>query len=58
MAQAYIDLGDKDKMFEWLNKAYAERSTWLYTIAFYPSFEPLHSDPRFQDLVRRMNLPQ
>jgi TolB-like protein len=58
MALAYMDLGDKDKMFEWLNKAYDERSTDLYPIALYPNFEPLHSEPRFQDLVRRMNLPQ
>ncbi len=57
MAAAYIDLGDGDKMFEWLNKAHDEHSTGLYDIAVEPSLDPLHSDPRFQNLMRRMNFP-
>ena len=57
IATVYIDLGDKDKMFEWLNKAYEEHSTGLYDIAVEPPSESLRADPRFQDLLRRMNLP-
>ena len=57
IAGAYIDLGDKDRTLEWLNKAYQERSTGLCTALLVPSWDPLRSDPRFQDLLRRMNLP-
>ena len=57
IAQAYIDLGDKDRMFEWFKKAYQEHSTGLYDIALEPPSDSLRSDPRFQDLLRRMNLP-
>src|SRR5215472_14777811 len=55
-AAAYIDLGNKDKTLEWLNRAYEERSMGLYTVAVDPFCDPLRSDPRFQDLLRRMNL--
>ena len=59
IAEAYIDLGDKDRTIEWLNKAYRERSTGLYLIGIEidPPLDSLRSDPRFQDLLRRMNLP-
>jgi FimV-like protein len=58
IAEAYIDLGDKDKALEWLNKAYEEHSPNLYTIAISPSWDPLRDDPRFQDLLRRIGLAQ
>jgi len=55
----YAGLGEKDKAFEWLDKAYEERSIitgfWGYTKAD-PAYDPLRSDPRFADLLRRMNL--
>ncbi len=57
IAYAYLDLGDKDRTLDWLNKAYQERSMGLGSIALNPSFDPLRSDLRFQDLLRRMNLP-
>lgn len=56
IAETYLELGDKEKAFEWLNKAYEERSTELYDIAVDPFYDPLRSDPRFQELLRRMNL--
>jgi FimV-like protein len=56
IAEAYIDLGDKEKALEWLNKAYEERSPDLYTIAVAPNCDPLRDDPRFQDLLRRVGL--
>lgn len=58
VAGAYMDLGDKDRAFEWLNKAYQEHSTGLFAIAVVPGFDPLRSDPRFQELLRRIGLPQ
>jgi serine/threonine protein kinase/tetratricopeptide (TPR) repeat protein len=52
-AVIYVGLGEKDKAFEWLEKGYVDRS--IYGIKVYP-FDPLRSDPRFADLLRRMNL--
>jgi serine/threonine protein kinase/tetratricopeptide (TPR) repeat protein len=58
-AQIYAGLGEKDQAFEWLEKSYDDRSiASLAEIKVDPQFDPLRSDPRFQDLLRRMNLPQ
>jgi tetratricopeptide (TPR) repeat protein len=54
VARVYSGLGEKDKAFDWLEKGYEERS--LGPIKIEPIFDPLRSDPRFQDLLRRMNL--
>ncbi len=54
---AYLTSGDKDHAFEYLEKAYRERSPVLFAIKVDPSWDPLRSDPRFQDLLRRMNFP-
>ncbi|MFQ5816610.1 MAG: protein kinase [Terriglobia bacterium] len=58
MALVYIGLGDKEKAFEWLEKAYEERSMRLVFLKEGPRFDSLRSDPRFQDLLRRMNFPE
>jgi TolB-like protein/DNA-binding winged helix-turn-helix (wHTH) protein/Flp pilus assembly protein TadD len=57
IAGTYITSGDKDHAFEWLEKAYQERSPVLFAIKVDPSWDPMRSDPRFQDLLRRMNFP-
>ncbi len=57
-ALVYAGLGQKDEAFEWLEKAYQERSSYLLFMRWYPSMVPLRSDPRFQDLVGRIGLPQ
>jgi len=41
---------------DWLEKAYEDHEPNLPYIGV-PQFDPLHSDPRFQDLLRRMGLP-
>jgi Flp pilus assembly protein TadD len=53
-AGIYMCLGEKDKAFEWLEKSYKEGS--LLGIKVSPAWDPLCSDPRFADLLRRMNL--
>ena len=56
LARIYVGLGEKDKAFEWLEKAYQDGSIGGGTaVAVDPIFDPLRSDPRFQDLLRRMN---
>jgi TolB-like protein/Tfp pilus assembly protein PilF len=52
-AQIYVGLGEREKAFEWLEKAYEDHS--VIRAAADPAFDPLRSDPRFQDLLRRMN---
>jgi TolB-like protein/Tfp pilus assembly protein PilF len=57
-AYIYIALGDKDQAFVWLDKGYEERSGMMCWIGIEPRFDPLRSDPRFADLLRRMGLKQ
>jgi TolB-like protein/predicted Ser/Thr protein kinase len=55
--EIYLGLGDKENAFEWLEKAYEERSARLgVSIKGDAIFDPLRSDPRFADLLRSMNL--
>ena len=53
---AYARL-DKDRAFEWLEKAYEGRSPFMAFMKVLPFFDALRSDPRFQDVLRRMNFP-
>jgi serine/threonine protein kinase/Flp pilus assembly protein TadD len=57
LAKVYARLGDKDRTFEWLEKAYAERSGAIISIRSDPSFDWLHADSRFQNLLSRIGLP-
>jgi serine/threonine protein kinase/tetratricopeptide (TPR) repeat protein len=59
-ARIYAGLGDKVRAFDWLEKAYEGRETAIdfrgIGIKADPAFDPLRSDPRWIDLLRRMNL--
>ncbi len=57
IAGDYAMLGEKDKAFEWLEKAFRERDPYLININNSDRLADLRSDPRFQDLLRRMGLP-
>lgn len=57
LAQIYIGLGDKDRAFAWLEKAYQERSYFMAFLKVIPLADPLRSDPRLDDLLRRMGIP-
>jgi eukaryotic-like serine/threonine-protein kinase len=56
IAQVYAVLGDRDRAFEWLQKAYEDHAWYLVHLAVAPQWDPLRSDPRFGDLLRRINL--
>jgi len=58
LALIYIALGEKEKAFALLDKAVAEHSTFLVYTKWEPRLDPLRSDPRFQDLLRRIGLPR
>ncbi|MGA8186206.1 MAG: protein kinase [Terriglobia bacterium] len=59
-AVLYAALGEKDQAIGYLEKAFQERCYEMYFLNLerHRLFRPLRSDPRFQDLVRRMNFPQ
>ncbi len=57
LALAYCALGDKDRVFENLEKSFAARDGWLNWLAIDPQFDVLRGDNRYQDLLRRMNHP-
>jgi TolB-like protein/DNA-binding winged helix-turn-helix (wHTH) protein/Flp pilus assembly protein TadD len=56
IATVYAALGDFDQAFLWLQKAFDER--FNPGVLMRPGFDPLRSDPRFQQIVRRVGLPQ
>ncbi len=57
-AVVHVGLDEKDQAFAWLDKAYDERANRLAYLAFEPTWARLRSDPRFDDLLRRIGLPQ
>jgi tetratricopeptide (TPR) repeat protein len=59
MATIYAGLGEKDKAFDYLNRAFHERSFELPSdLKADPAIDNLRNDPRFQELARRVGLPQ
>jgi tetratricopeptide (TPR) repeat protein len=57
-AMVHVGLGENDQALNWLEKAYEERFNRLAYLKREPVWDPLRSDPRFVDLLRRINLPQ
>jgi tetratricopeptide (TPR) repeat protein len=56
-AIVYVGLGEKEQAFMWLERAYDERTNSLAYFKVTAWWDPLRSDPRFADLVRRIGLP-
>ena len=54
IAQIYLGLGDNEQAFAWLDKACDERSVWLIWLGVDPKFDPLRSDPRFEELLKKI----
>jgi TolB-like protein/Tfp pilus assembly protein PilF len=58
IADIYIGLRDKELAFAWLEKAYKEHSPGIIMLKVDPKYDPIRSDPRFADLMRRIHIPQ
>jgi eukaryotic-like serine/threonine-protein kinase len=56
-ALVHVGLDERDRAFEWLEKAYRGRDVWLTQTLTEPYIAPIRSDPRYRDLVRRVGLP-
>ncbi len=56
IALVYAGLGRKKEAFKWLEDSYTERDVGLLYLNVDPLLDPLRSDPRFDDLIRRVGL--
>ena len=57
VALVYAGLGEGDEAFAWLERAYQVRDKGLTFLKIDPCLDPLRSDPRFKNLLSRMNFP-
>jgi TolB-like protein len=57
VAMVEARLGNVDAAFEWLERGFEERTRYMVNLAIEPQFDPLRSDPRFEDLLSRMHFP-
>ena len=55
--ELYLQAGDKQNCLLWLAKAFDEHSSFLVEIAHDHKYFPLHPDPRFQEMLRRLHAP-
>ncbi|UCG52037.1 MAG: tetratricopeptide repeat protein, partial [Candidatus Latescibacterota bacterium] len=56
IAGYFAQLGEADSAIVWLERGYEQRAAFMYAIAQFPMLFPLHSDPRFIDLLKRLDL--
>jgi tetratricopeptide (TPR) repeat protein len=57
LTDIYAALGDKDKAIYWLEVAYYQHNDFMAWSRSNPYLKPLYNDPRFQDIIQRLNLP-
>ena len=58
IALIYAGMNDNNKAMEWLERGYRERSALMVFLKTEPKWNNLRADPRFRDLLKRMNLPE
>jgi hypothetical protein len=56
LAAVHVGLGDRDRSFELLERAYAQRAPSMPSLGSDYMFDPIRDDPRFRDLLKRMKL--
>jgi adenylate cyclase len=57
-AEVYAFRGESDEAFKWLERAYAQKEVYLYTVKFSQSLRSLAADPRYKAFLKKMNLPE
>jgi hypothetical protein len=58
VSRIHAALGENNKAIDWLEIAYKQHGEWMVLLKTDPRFDSLHDDPRFQDLMRRINFPE
>jgi predicted Zn-dependent protease len=58
IAQVFAWRGEKDRAFEWLERAYTQRDGGLATVKVDPLLDSLHGDPHFKAFLKKMQLPE
>jgi len=58
LAMIYAQMGEIDTAFEWLDKAYQDHEVEMYWLKVEPPFEPLRSDPRWQEMLDKVGFPE
>ena len=58
LAQLYVTLSEFDEAIKYLNRAFEESNGEMVYLMVEPLFDPLRADPRFQELLDRMNFPE
>jgi hypothetical protein len=58
LARLFAELGEKDKAFANLEKAFQTRQAPFLRLKVDPRLDALRDDPRYKDLLKRMNLPE
>jgi tetratricopeptide (TPR) repeat protein len=56
-AQIYAGLGDNEQALAWLDKACNERAVWIPFLNVDLKFDPLRTNPRFQELLKKVGFP-
>jgi tetratricopeptide (TPR) repeat protein len=57
LAAVYLALGEKEKALSQLEKGYEQHDGWLKELKAWPWFDSLQNEPRYRDLLKRMNFP-
>jgi GNAT superfamily N-acetyltransferase len=57
IAETYAWRGEPDRVFEWLDRAYAQRDPGLGLTSSDPFFRPVHDDPRWLPFLKKMGFP-
>jgi TolB-like protein/class 3 adenylate cyclase len=58
IALMWAAIGEMEEALTWLERGYLERDPWMLSLKVRPEFDPLRSDPRFDDLLRRIGFPE
>jgi serine/threonine-protein kinase len=58
LARIHAALGNRDEAFRWLDRAVELRDGDLFMTKVWPVWDPIRDDPRFDELLRRLNLAE